>query len=167
MPSGSRLPSLTITLRSEPSGFAENTWPLLALRKNKRAVAAFAVVLPILDSGDLTAMTFFAPLLLQFLANRLKKKPQFASIPLGEGAEPGYGFADDQVLHLERTFIGIKRFRICEEAAHVIVGGDTVPAAQLSRPCDRLATLRRGKRLCNGRMSVRQLAFGLQLRHAD
>ena len=42
MPSGRRRPSLTRTLRSEPSGFAENTWPLLALRKNKRGVVTFA-----------------------------------------------------------------------------------------------------------------------------
>src|ERR1700675_4482028 len=99
MPSGSRLPSLTITLRSEPSGFAENTWPLLALRKNNRASVAFAVVVLISDLEDLTAMIFFAPLLLQLLADRLNKKPQFASIQLDEGAEPGYSFTENQVLY--------------------------------------------------------------------
>jgi hypothetical protein len=58
MPSGSRLPSLTMTFTSEPSGFTEKTSPLLALRKNKRAVAAFAVVFIALDLADLTAMGF-------------------------------------------------------------------------------------------------------------
>src|SRR5258706_10174048 len=96
MPSGSRLPSLTITLRSEPSGFAENTWPLLALRKNNRAVVAFAVVFMVFELAVLPAMTF-APLLLQLLADRLDWKPQFSPLPLDEGAEPGYSFTENQV----------------------------------------------------------------------
>jgi hypothetical protein len=51
-----------MTLRSEPSGFAENTWPLLALRKNKRAFVAFAGAFLISHLEDVTAMIFFAPL---------------------------------------------------------------------------------------------------------
>jgi hypothetical protein len=65
----------------------------------------------------------------------------FTSISLDEGAETGDGFADDQVLHLEGPFVGIKRFRIREEATDVIVGGDAVASAQLPRPSDCLATL--------------------------
>src|ERR1700720_4366667 len=127
MPSGIRLPSLTMILRSEPSGFAENTSPLLALRKNKRAVAAFAVVFLTSHLEDLTAMIFFAPLFItSVLARQLNRKPQFTSIPLDESADPGYRFADNQVLHLECPFVGIKGFRICEETADVIVGGDAV-----------------------------------------
>src|ERR1700683_661577 len=130
MPSGIRLPSLTMILRSEPSGLAENTSPLLALRKNKRLVAAFAVVFLTSNLEDLTAMIFVAPLFIaSVLADRLNRKPQFTSIPLDEGAEPGYGFAENQVLHLERAFVGIERFRICEETAYVVVGDDAVATA--------------------------------------
>src|SRR6266446_6638348 len=78
MPSGSRLPSLTITLRSEPSGFAENTCPLLALRKNKRAVVVFATGLLIVDLAVLTAISCFRSFIsLVFGKNRLNRKPQF------------------------------------------------------------------------------------------
>jgi hypothetical protein len=47
-----------MTFKSEPSGLAENTWPLLALRKNNRGWVAFAVVFLIFDSEELTGMTF-------------------------------------------------------------------------------------------------------------
>src|SRR5712671_1254247 len=167
MPSGSRLPSLTITLRSEPSGFAENTSPLLALRKNKRAVVAFAVVFLISHLEDLTAMIFFAPLLLQVLADRLNKRPEFSSVPLDECAEPGYGFAENQVLDLEGAFVGVERFRIGKEAGNVVVCDDAITAQQLPRPCDRLAALGGGECLGECGMRVRQLAFRLQLAHAD
>src|SRR5260370_1965540 len=167
MPSGSRLPSLTITLRSEPSGFAENTWPLLALRKNKRAIVAFAVVFVTSHLEDLTAMIFFAPLLLQFLADRFDKKPQFSSIPLDEGAEPGYGFAENQVLNLEGTFVGVERFRIGKEAGNVVICDDAVTAQKFPRPRDRLAALGSGERLRERGMRVGQLTFGLQLAHAN
>jgi hypothetical protein len=50
-----------MTFSAEPSGFAENTWPLLALRKNNRAFVAFAGAFLISDLEDLTAMIFFAP----------------------------------------------------------------------------------------------------------
>src|ERR1700752_641801 len=42
MPSGRRRPSLTRIFKSDPSGFADNTWPALRLRKNKRPELAFA-----------------------------------------------------------------------------------------------------------------------------
>src|SRR6202035_2164652 len=132
MPSGSRLPSLTMTFRSEPSAFAENTWPLLALRKNKRAVAAFAVVCLTSNLEDLTAMIFFAPyLLLQFWRDRLNRKPQFTSIPLDEGAEARYGFTQNQVLYLEGAFVGVERFRIGKETTDVVVCDDAITAQKL------------------------------------
>jgi hypothetical protein len=63
-----------MTLRSDPSGFAENTSPLLALRKNKRAVMAFAVVFMNFDLEDLTGMSFLRSLcFFEFLADRLDK----------------------------------------------------------------------------------------------
>src|SRR6201995_1147119 len=117
MPSGIRLPSVTMIFTSEPSGFAENTSPLLALRKNKRAFAAFAVVFLTSNLEDLTAMIFFAPL---FIASVLARQVESeTAIPLHEGAEARYGFADNQVLHLESAFVGIKRFRIREETSDV------------------------------------------------
>src|SRR6266478_2468745 len=168
MPSGSRLPSLTITLRSEPSGFAENTWPLLALRKNKRAIVAFAVVFVTSHLEDLTAMIFFAPLFItQFCQDKLNGKPQFTSIPLDERAEPGYGFAENQVLNLEGAFVGVERFRIGKEAGNVVVCDDAVTTQKFPRPRDRLAALGSGERLRERGMRVCQLAFGLQLAHAN
>src|ERR1700680_4844106 len=167
MPSGSRLPSLTITLRSEPSGFAQNTSPLLALRKNKRAVGAFAVVFLTSHLEDLTAMIFFAPLLLQFWQDKLNRKPPFTSLPLDEGAEPGYGFAEDQVLHLEGTFVRVESFRIGKEAGNVVICDDAITAQELSRPRDRLAALGSGERLRERGVRICQLTLGLQLAHAN
>src|SRR5271154_2367180 len=147
MPSGSRLPSLTMTLRSEPSGFAEKTSPLLALRKNKRAFVAFAGFLWISHLEDLTAMiSSLLCLLLQLLADRLNKKPQLTSLPLDEGAEPGYGFTENEVLYLEGAFVRVKRFRIGKEAPDVVVRGDAITAQKLPRPRDRLAALGSGER---------------------
>src|ERR1700683_1951878 len=147
MPSGIRLPSLTMILRSEPSGLAENTSPLLALRKNKRLVAAFAVVFLTSNLEDLTAMIFVAPLFIaSVLADRLNRKPQFTSIPLDEGAEPGYGFAENQVLYLKGAFVGVERFCIHKKAADVVVCGDAITAQKLARPRDCLAALGRGAR---------------------
>src|ERR1700721_384486 len=142
MPSGSRLPSPTMTLRSEPSGFAENTWPLLALRKNKRAVVAFTVVFLISKLGVLTAMiSSLLYLLIQLWQDRLNRKPQFTSIRLDEGAEPGYGFTKNQVLYLEGPFVGVERFRIGKEAANFVICGGAITPQKLPRPRDRLATL--------------------------
>src|SRR5271170_6401756 len=58
MPSGRRRPSLTRTLRLEPSGFVEKTSPLLALRKNNWAVVASTAGLLIFDLEVLTGMSF-------------------------------------------------------------------------------------------------------------
>src|SRR6266446_1650032 len=168
MPSGSRLPSLTITLRSEPSGFAENTCPLLALRKNKRAVVVFATGLLIVDLAVLTAISCFRSFIsLVFGKNRLNRKPQFTSIPLHEGAETGYGLTEYQVLYLEGAFVGVERFRIGKEAGNVVICGDAITAQKLPRPGDRLAALGGGECLGKRGMRIRQLAFGLQLAHAN
>src|SRR5882724_1157662 len=169
MPSGSRLPSLTMTFRSDPSGLAEKTSPLLALRKNNRAfVALTVVVVPSFDLEDLTAMSF----LRSFVASSLWqtgwiRKSRFTSIPLNEGADAGYRFTENQVLHLESAFVGVERFRIGKEAGNVVVCGDTITAQELSSPRDRLAALGGGKRLGERSMRIRQLALGLQLTHAN
>src|SRR5258705_8896817 len=85
---------------------------------------------------------------------------------LYERAKPADGFADDQVLHLVRAFVGVERLRIREEAADTVVHGDAVAAADLPRPRNRLAALGRAERFRDRRMRVRQLAFVVQLRHA-
>src|SRR5713101_10197220 len=59
MPSGIRLPSLTMTFRSEPSGFADKTWPLLALRKNKRPERGLATDLAGFDFEFVDDIEFF------------------------------------------------------------------------------------------------------------
>src|SRR6266853_6123954 len=45
MPSGSLRPSLTITFRSEPSGFAVSTRPALRSKKNRRPAVAGGTLL--------------------------------------------------------------------------------------------------------------------------
>src|SRR6202142_981039 len=169
MPSGSRLPSLTMTLTSEPSGLAENTSPLLALRKNNRAFVALTGVVLMFDLEVLRGMGFLRSFTTSsFLADWLDKKiASSLFLPLDECAEPGYGFAENQVLNLEGAFVGVERFRIGKEAANVVICGDAIAAQKLTRPRDRLAALGGGERLCQGRMCVRKLAFGLQLAHAN
>ena len=75
-------------------------------------------------------------------------------------------FADDQILHLIRAFVGVERFGIGEEARDFVVGDDAVAAEQLAGPCDGLGALGRAERFGERRMGVRQLAFGMQLRLA-
>src|ERR1700751_191094 len=84
-----------------------------------------------------------------------------------EGAEASDSLADDQILHLVRTFVGVQRFTIREEARRLVVGNDSVAAYQFTGPCDCLAALGRGERLGKCRMGVRQLAFGMELRLAN
>src|SRR5882757_1676641 len=52
-----------------------------------------------------------------------------------KGADAGDRLADDQVLHLIGTFVGIERLGIREEARNLIVEADAVAAEQLTRPC--------------------------------
>src|SRR5882672_7267895 len=168
MPSGIRLPSLTMTFRSEPSGFADKTWPLLALRKNKRPAVPFGVGLATFDSDALRDMNLFAPfVILAFLqaayGYQLQNSPP---IPLDEGAEPSNGLAENQVLHLEGALIGVEGFRIHEEPTDVVLSGDAVAAEQLACPRDGLAALGCCEGLGKRCMRVRHLAFGVQLGHA-
>src|SRR6202035_4552921 len=67
MPSGIRLPSLTITFRSDPSGFADKTCPALALRKNRRPEPGFA--------------TDFATFAFEF-ADDIEFFPPFSFVPI-------------------------------------------------------------------------------------
>src|SRR5271154_5511688 len=156
MPSGSRLPSLTMTLRSDPSGFAENTSPLLALRKNKRAVMAFAVVFMIFDLEDITDMSFLRSFTFSsFWQTGWIRTCELTSIPLHERAEASYRLSENQVLHLECSFVGVERFRIGKETAYVVVCGNAITAQKLARPRDRLAALGRGERFGQCGMRIR------------
>src|ERR1700757_978865 len=83
-----------------------------------------------------------------------------------EGAEASDSLADDQILHLVRTFVGVKRFTIREEARRLVVGNDSVAAHQFAGPGNRLAAFGRSERLGKRGMGVRQLTFGMQLRLA-
>src|SRR5262245_2196396 len=83
------------------------------------------------------------------------------------GAEPGDLLADDQVLHLICTFVGVERLGIREEARHVIIDEDAVAAEQLSRPGNRLARLGRRERLRERRLLFRKLALVRELCRAN
>src|ERR1700719_2527600 len=167
MPSGIRLPSLTMTFTSEPSGFAEKIWPLLALRKNKRPAVPFGVGLATFDLDALRDINLFSPfVVLAFLHAVCGYLSQNRPFLLNESAQAGNGLAQNQVLHLERTLVGVQSFRIHEESPDVVVSGDAVAAEQLARPRDRLAALGCREGFGKGGMRVRHLAFGLQLGHA-
>src|ERR1700733_9821745 len=45
-----------------------------------------------------------------------------------EGAQASDGFADDQILHLIRAFVGVERLAIGKEPRGLIVGDDAVAA---------------------------------------
>src|SRR3954451_21282392 len=51
-----------------------------------------------------------------------------------EGAMTGDGLADDQILHLIRTFVRVERLGIGEEARDIVVGDDAVAAEDLAAP---------------------------------
>jgi hypothetical protein len=46
----------------------------------------------------------------------------------------GDGLADDQILHLIRTFVGVERLGIGEEARDVVVGDDAIATEDLAAP---------------------------------
>src|SRR5216683_7075174 len=165
MPSGIRLPSLTMTFRSEPSGFAEKTWPLLALRKNKRLAVPFGVGLTTFNLDSLRDIDLLAPFALLYAVDGYQVENS-TPIPLDEGAETGNGLAENQVLHLKRALVGVQGFRIHEETSDVVVSGDAVATEQLSRPRNRLAALGCGEGLGQRCMRVGHLAFSVQLGHA-
>src|SRR6266404_1151539 len=83
-----------------------------------------------------------------------------------KGAQAGDGFAEDQILDLIRTFVGVKRLGVREKARSLVVCDDAVAAQQLAGPRNGLATFRRGECFGERGMGVRQLAFGMQLRLA-
>src|SRR5437870_2946547 len=83
-----------------------------------------------------------------------------------EGAEAGYGFPDDELLHLERALVGVERLGIREEPRHVVVEEDAVAAEQLPRPRDDLARADGGECLRERRVLVRHLPLLVELRHA-
>src|SRR5258707_13770851 len=64
-----------------------------------------------------------------------------------EGTQASDGLAEDQILHLIRTFVGVEGFGIREEACDVVVGDDAIAAEELTSPGDGLARLCRAERL--------------------
>src|SRR6266481_4724656 len=84
--------------------------------------------------------------------------------PSQKGADACDRLADDQVLHLVRTFVGIERFGVGEEARNVVVGDDAVAAQELATPGDRLARLRCAERLRERRLVIAEPAFIVKLR---
>src|ERR1700677_4726810 len=61
--------------------------------------------------------------------------------PSGKGAQASDGFAEDEVLDLIRSFVGVKSFGVREKACGLVVRDNAVAAKQLAGPCDGLATL--------------------------
>src|ERR1700722_11887343 len=118
--------------------------------------------------GEPMAMSPKFPVL-EFLAHAVGQdgngvRPEaFAS---HEGTQASDGLADDQILHLICAFVGVERFAIRKEPRGLVVGDDAIAAEQLSSPGDGLAALGRAESLGKGRVGVRQLAFGVQLRLA-
>src|ERR1700722_7084861 len=51
-----------------------------------------------------------------------------------EGAVTGDGLADDQVLHLIGTLVGVQRLGIGEKPRDVVIGDDAVAAEHLAAP---------------------------------
>src|SRR4029077_16781460 len=51
-----------------------------------------------------------------------------------KSAVTGDGFADDQILHLICTLIGVQRLGIGEETCDIVVGHDAVAAQDLAAP---------------------------------
>ena len=85
------------------------------------------------------------------------------SLRLDEGAESRDRFADDQVLHLERSFIGVERFGVGKETRDVVVRYDSVAAKQLARPRDCLAGSGGAEPFGERRVLIRQLAFVVEI----
>src|SRR4029077_16367163 len=131
MPSGSLRPSLTIVFKSEPSGLHESTRPSLRSKTNRRPKVAFVVPFEDFDFEALEDIEFTCSFLRSICKSnssaRTSKRLAFQNA-LDERAEAGYGFPDDQILHLERAFIGIERFGIRKETGDVIVDNDSVAA---------------------------------------
>src|ERR1700682_1488946 len=81
-----------------------------------------------------------------------------------EGADARHGLADDQILHLERAFVGIERFGICKEASDVGFDDNAVSTEQLASPRHRLTQSGCAERLGERRMMIKHLAVVIYLR---
>src|SRR5712675_1821557 len=64
-----------------------------------------------------------------------------------KGTQASDGFAEDQILHLIRAFVGVEGFGIREEACDVVVGDNAIAAEEFTSPRDGLARLCRAERL--------------------
>src|SRR5580693_7473484 len=171
MPSGSLRPSLTIVFKSEPSGLHESTRPSLRSKTNRRPKVAFVVPFKDFDFAALEDIEFtcsFSEIdFANATAQRERSKRFTFRNALNERAQTGDGFADNQVLHLKRAFVGVERFGICEEARNVVVCGYAVSSQQLSGPGHRLAALGGAERFRKRSMRVCHFSFGLQLSQAN
>src|SRR5712664_4289944 len=164
MPSGSFRPSLMMVFKSEPSGFDISTRPAERSKRYKRPTV-FATDFTV---SDLEALEEgMKSLFLSYSFHLSHVVPKRSALnQLDECAEAGNGFAENQVLHLERALVGVKGFRIHEGSPDVVFSCDAVAAEQFACPCDRLAAFGGSEGFGQRCMRVRHLAFGLQLGHA-
>src|SRR5439155_22671676 len=81
------------------------------------------------------------------LPNPIQRVNDSLGMGLQEGAEACYGFADDEVLHLESALVGVERLAIVEKASDLVVGHNAVTAEDFSGPRDGLTTLGSAERL--------------------
>src|SRR5260221_14515090 len=129
MPSGSFRPSLMMVFKSEPSGFDVSTRPAERSKKYKRPTV-FATDFTV---SDLEALEEgMKSLFLSYSFHLSHVVPAEVLSTNYECAEAGNGFAENQVLHLERALVGVKGFRIHEESPDVVFSGDAVAAERLA-----------------------------------
>src|SRR5580704_3079570 len=171
MPSGSLRPSLTIVFKSEPSGLHESTRPSLRSKTNRRPKVAFVVPFKDFDFAALEDIEFTCSFSEIDFANETaqRERPKRFAFrnALNERAQTGDSFADNQVLHLKRAFVGVERFGIGEKARNVVVCGYAVSSQQLPGPGHRLAALGGAERFRKRRVRVGHFSFGLQLSQAN
>src|SRR5260370_5072005 len=139
MASGSFRHLLMMVFKSEPSGFDVSTRPAERSKKYKRPTV-FATDFTV---SDLEALEEgMKSLFLSYSFHLSHVVPKRSALnQLDESAETSNGFAENQVLHLERALVGVKSFRIHEESPDIVFSGDAVAAEQLACPGDRLAAV--------------------------
>ena len=64
------------------------------------------------------------------------------ALRLYEGAEAGDGAADDQGVDFAGAFVGVDGLGVGDEAAHVVLQQDAVPAEEFARPADMVSRIR-------------------------
>src|SRR4029077_15319157 len=118
IPSGSLRPSLTMIFRLEPSGFDVKMRPAARSMKNSRPESDFTADFTVSDLEALVdGIGFFIPFLVYFAYRACFSRTDdyLSKRRSHESAEASDGFAENQVLHLKRAFVGVERFGIGEE----------------------------------------------------